>query len=784
MEDNILIQGKDLNLDKMPIADNPVEYPELQKNKDMETNETMETLETSDEQTMLDDIKYKQEEYLKNANVFNRNELQSAYFRYFSMFVVEDWSKLKTLYELSENVSKIGGKFKISQELYHEREIFQNLDKNLWDYIPDYLKEIKPIKKIKYEPTIDDKGLATLTKDFVANDELRPVMNAIHFEKGEGEASTDAHKLLWLYNHTKHEGNFCLHKHCKNTEESEGKKVSEIDFPRWRSVVPKSNTLEVVDIDADSLRLFLTTIHNTIKTHFTMLHYGHSNYGFNVVFLLEAILTMKRLGYNELSFGMGDVSRAMIIAPKGRVEKVDNFTTDFALLMPSMIYNELKGQLVFDLETQCVFSLEIEGEICLKPTELRHKKDLIEIKAEAKAEMKAEIKAERDKLKAEQKAEKEAGEQAIKQAEINRIEKEKQEIINNRKKKIDEQAIRISSIVIEHTEKDIIKPKQTDKSTIGYMLIDNISGEIIAVKKDLKELKQVYNNLEEGQIKGMKPLVYTVIKKGDKNVKDKKVDVDWVKQPRLIKNKEVKINQPLVISEVLEIDKYKDLDNKLAELLYDLYKDADADGVFEYGEDFWDEETADGKRLAKLEDLGYIEFIDGNPTLTSEGLSFGKAVDSRIETRKLLKQGSDLFPKEAGVKEYKHKLKKGGEIKQPKFEIDDIVYDLDDGKKLTIAQIYTMKNRKGYHYQFDETEDNYRQIENRLSKTKIKPKAKGGKKPKSHRLFQGVRYELEKDNLTERQSKSLKKKLVKSGKATLVRSQKLKGGYSVYYLKN
>jgi hypothetical protein len=259
----------------------------------------------------------------------------------------------------------------------------------------------------------------------------------------------------------------------------------------------------------------------------------------------------------------------------------------------------------------------------------------------------------------------------------------------------------------------------------------------------------------------MKPLVYTVIKKGDKNVKDKKVDVDWVKQPRLIKNKEVKINQPLVISEVLEIDKYKDLDNKLAELLYDLYKDADADGVFEYGEDFWDEETADGKRLAKLEDLGYIEFIDGNPTLTSEG-----------------------FPKEAGVKEYKHKLKKGGEIKQPKFEIDDIVYDLDDGKKLTIAQIYTMKNRKGYHYQFDETEDNYRQIENRLSKTKIKPKAKGGKKPKSHRLFQGVRYELEKDNLTERQSKSLKKKLVKSGKATLVRSQKLKGGYSVYYLKN
>lgn len=90
------------------------------------------------------------------------------------------------------------------------------------------------------------------------------------------------------------------------------------------------------------------------------------------------------------------------------------------------------------------------------------------------------------------------------------------------------------------------KPKATKEksSPIGYMLVDNITGDTIATKKTLIDLKKVFLDIVKDDFKDTEPLVYEIIKKGTKNVPGKKIKVDWVKKKRPNKQLEMALAAP------------------------------------------------------------------------------------------------------------------------------------------------------------------------------------------------------------------------------------------------
>ena len=153
------------------------------------------------------------------------------------------------------------------------------------------------------------------------------------------------------------------------------------------------------------------------------------------------------------------------------------------------------------------------------------------------------------------------------------------------------------------------------------------------------------------------------------------------------KDNEIKTDKQTAIREVIKLKKYNDLNYNLALIIHDIYKgnynssvdNKDLDLYNYYGGDknYFKKETDKtiisiyknndfnkGKILFnKLEDLynkDYITYealhqsnLTKNEILTSLSLDFGNAIKKRIETRVILKQGGDLFPENANVKEYK-----------------------------------------------------------------------------------------------------------------------------------
>jgi antirestriction protein ArdC len=73
-----------------------------------------------------------------------------------------------------------------------------------------------------------------------------------------------------------------------------------------------------------------------------------------------------------------------------------------------------------------------------------------------------------------------------------------------------------------------VQRKTKEPELIGFAIVDNIDGSIVASKKTLPELEIVYQNLDVF-IEDMPVLVYEIIKKADKNALGKKVNVSWQK---------------------------------------------------------------------------------------------------------------------------------------------------------------------------------------------------------------------------------------------------------------
>lgn len=73
------------------------------------------------------------------------------------------------------------------------------------------------------------------------------------------------------------------------------------------------------------------------------------------------------------------------------------------------------------------------------------------------------------------------------------------------------------------------KADEASKQIVGYMLLDSVSGDLVASKKTLDELKEVFENLDQNEIgKNLEVFVYEIIKKNNKNTQGERVLVDWI----------------------------------------------------------------------------------------------------------------------------------------------------------------------------------------------------------------------------------------------------------------
>ena len=117
--------------------------------------------------------------------------------------------------------------------------------------------------------------------------------------------------------------------------------------------------------------------------------------------------------------------------------------------------------------------------------------------------------------------------------------------------------------------------------------------------------------------------------------------------------KKVSASKAKAIEEVMGVERFKELGKMEAGILINKFKDVDV--VTEA----LPEETLGGKMLMKLEEKGFLEYdnIKYEYKLTSEGKEFLDAVEARYQTRRAVKEGTDLFPEYSNIPELKEILK-------------------------------------------------------------------------------------------------------------------------------
>lgn len=276
-----------------------------------------------------------------------------------------------------------------------------NLKDNLWDLIPDSLKEIRVIKKVEFKTLPDDEGIKSIHKEFSGRDVLKISMLGTNFDE-RGVASTDGHKILFTKRREKggDNGTYCFTKKC--FESTHSTQISE-RFPDYQQAIASaSSNSTIVTIDLESLRKYIFAIE---KAEFTKqgvyqsrFYIGDMFVGFNIHLLLDCVEGMLKMGYSKVDFSMSSANRGALLTPIGKTQDAASLSTDFVLLMPVMINTNFeKGEMYYDLNTECVVTVDIEERVCLEPfgekiqaitklhEEIKKEKDeIVQIKEELK----------------------------------------------------------------------------------------------------------------------------------------------------------------------------------------------------------------------------------------------------------------------------------------------------------------------------------------------------------------------------------------------------------------
>ena len=211
-----------------------------------------------------------------------------------------------------------------------------------WNSVPVRWRNIKAVRPVTFSINPYDKGLLSIVDVFTGDDDLRPIMSAIHFED-KGLVCTDAHKLLHLhYDKSDFKGNYpsldSVKAFGKETSKAEVEKnLKEGKFPNWEAVIPRDSEFTY---EIDTMKLYqyckVALNYSNKTTHQVSFKYEKSNQiGYNGQFLIESLEAMMKIQKcPKVYIHITSPSRASILS---FTKSITPTSSTYCLLMPVMV---------------------------------------------------------------------------------------------------------------------------------------------------------------------------------------------------------------------------------------------------------------------------------------------------------------------------------------------------------------------------------------------------------------------------------------------------------------
>lgn len=224
-----------------------------------------------------------------------------------------------------------------------------------WSDIPDYWKVLSKKSKVEYESKPSDKGLASILGDFASNDDLRPQMTGLFFDK-DNIVATDAHKLFLVPNTGKVEGLY----------EVESVKKIDFNFPNYKVILGKKEERKAFLIDVFKLRTYLNTLIKAKIQSFNRVLFSagvnDEKIGVDADNLMPVLDSFEKLGYDKVYVGYESPTRMLLFA----TEKEYIFDPErsygkapIGLAMPVM-FNEQDKLGSYNVDTEYSFEVYYE----------------------------------------------------------------------------------------------------------------------------------------------------------------------------------------------------------------------------------------------------------------------------------------------------------------------------------------------------------------------------------------------------------------------------------------
>lgn len=349
--------------------------------------------------------------YIKDKNRINGNRVGELLYSFFRDYVTEYPKEFSFLLETNKKLVD-AYKFKLTFEVdYNEsfwnefRESLKANNLTIWDVIPEEYKVIKKQPKLNFEPTHTDANLIDITKGFVGNDGLRPILTGVNFDDF-GICATDSHKMIFIPTETNEKGVYCVSKECFKNSYNEDAKIEGYKFPAYQSVIPKLN--QWLDVDLESLYLYTNTLIKTDLVNrgseLTIFKYGEEKIAFKAEILLECVNAMRKLGNKKCSLGFSSPSRPVLFVKQGLEDNftISNLKTQFCLLMPMVLNGTEKyPDFYYDFSTESFVQNDISVSLNIEEIKINQIKKEVEQKIDVNQEKFAEQSAEIERLRKE-----------------------------------------------------------------------------------------------------------------------------------------------------------------------------------------------------------------------------------------------------------------------------------------------------------------------------------------------------------------------------------------------
>ena len=182
-----------------------------------------------------------------------------------------------------------------------------------WDDVPSEWKNTTKVKKVAFINSPYDKGLISIVKPFLGEDEVRLILQGINFDK-KGITATNAHTLIHLpYPNPEFIGTY-------NPGIGKIKKQETIfgNYPNYEAVLPISEDCEHYKISIYKLLQYAKVAENYANkiTHQAVFKVNDQYFGLNCSFLIDCLQALLKLGIEETYFFFQSVGRASMFCTK------------------------------------------------------------------------------------------------------------------------------------------------------------------------------------------------------------------------------------------------------------------------------------------------------------------------------------------------------------------------------------------------------------------------------------------------------------------------------------